>query len=52
MDEGKKTYEAPTLEVYGDVEEITLGSGIGLKDLVVYGLSDPIGSCKNGSCGS
>lgn len=48
----KKAYETPELTVYGDIEEITLGSGIGLIDLFVYGLSDPIGNCRNGSCES
>lgn len=48
----KKTYEAPELIVRGTIEEITQGSGIGLKDLFVYGLSDAIGNCGNNSCGS
>ncbi len=46
----KKVYEAPKLTVHGDIEKITLGSGIGIRDLFVYGLADPIGNCRNGSC--
>jgi len=46
----KQTYVTPSLVEYGDIEQITLGSGWGLVDLFVYGLSDPIGNCGNGSC--
>ena len=48
--ETKKVYEAPKLTTHGDVEKITQGSGFGIIDLFVYGLSDPIGNCRNGSC--
>jgi hypothetical protein len=48
--EERKAYRSPNLTVYGSVESITQGSGIGLKDFVVYGLSDVIGNCKNNSC--
>jgi hypothetical protein len=43
MTETKKTYETPTLVVYGDVEKITLGEGWGLQDFVVFGICNPIG---------
>lgn len=46
----KQTYVTPSLVEYGDIEQITLGSGWGLVDLFVYGLSDPIGNCGHGSC--
>lgn len=46
----KKSYEAPELIVHGPVEELTQGSGIGIKDFFVFGISDVIGNCKNGSC--
>ena len=39
----KKVYTTPTLIVYGKIEEITKGSGIGLQDIFVYGLGDVIG---------
>ncbi|MBF2049748.1 MAG: lasso peptide [Elainella sp. C42_A2020_010] len=39
----KKRYAKPELTVHGDVEKITQGEGLGLVDLFVYGLSDPIG---------
>ena len=46
----KRPYTSPKLTVHGSVEEITLGSGIGLNDVFVFGLSDVIGNCGNGSC--
>jgi hypothetical protein len=48
----KKTYEAPELIVRGTIEEITQGSGLGIKDFFVYGIDDVIGNCKDNSCGS
>lgn len=40
----KKTYEAPVLAVFGDIEKVTLGEGyLSLDDLFVYGLKDPVG---------
>jgi hypothetical protein len=46
----KKTYESPELVVRGTIEEITQGSGWGLKDVFVFGINDVIGNCGNGSC--
>ena len=46
----KKTYESPELVVRGTIEEITQGSGIGLRDFFVFGINDVIGTCANGSC--
>jgi hypothetical protein len=48
----KKTYEAPELIVRGTIEEITQGDGWGFEDFSVYGISNPIGDCRNNSCGS
>lgn len=46
----KKSYIAPKLVVHGTVEEITQGSGLGLKDFFVFGINDVIGNCKDNSC--
>ena len=46
----RKTYTSPQLIVHGSVEEITLGSGIGIRDFLVYGMGDPIGRCLDNSC--
>jgi hypothetical protein len=46
----KREYEAPELIVHGAVEDITQGSGWGIVDFFVYGMGDPIGNCRNGSC--
>jgi hypothetical protein len=48
--ETKKTYEEPILTLYGEIEDITLGSGFGIRDIFVYGLSDVIGNCGGNSC--
>jgi hypothetical protein len=39
----KKPYSTPKLTVHGHLEAITLGEGRGIRDLFVFGLSDPIG---------
>lgn len=46
----KKTYSSPRLEVRGTIEDITQGSGFGIRDFFVFGISDAIGNCKNNSC--
>lgn len=46
----KKPYTAPELIVHGTVEEITQGSGWGIRDFFVYGIDDAIGNCGNNSC--
>jgi hypothetical protein len=48
--ENKKTYEEPILTLYGDIEDITLGSGWGVNDFFVFGISNPIGNCGGNSC--
>jgi len=39
----KKPYNTPQLTVHGDIETMTLGQGIGIRDIFIYGLADPIG---------
>ena len=46
----KSPYVSPKLTIHGSLEELTLGSGIGLNDIFVFGLNDPIGNCGSGSC--
>lgn len=46
----KKSYVSPTLVVRGTIEDITQGSGFGLRDLFVFGIADVIGNCKDNSC--
>ena len=46
----KKVYDSPQLTVHGRVEDLTLGSGIGINDVFVFGLSDVIGNCGDNSC--
>ena len=48
--EVKKLYNPPRITVHGSIEEITLGSGFGIRDILVFGLADPIGNCSNNSC--
>ena len=48
----KKSYESPELIVRGTIEEITQGDGFGFRDFFVFGISNPIGDCRNDSCGS
>jgi hypothetical protein len=50
MKETKKVYDSPELTVHGGVEDLTLGSGFGINDIWVFGLSDVIGNCGNNSC--
>ena len=47
----KKAYASPELTAHGSVEEMTLGSGIGINDLFVFGVADVTGDCGNNSCG-
>lgn len=46
----KKAYISPAIVVRGTIEEITQGSGIGIRDFFVFGISDAIGTCANSSC--
>jgi hypothetical protein len=46
----KKAYITPEIIVHGTVEEITQGSGRGIRDFFVYGINDVIGNCGNNSC--
>lgn len=46
----KKIYITPRIVVRGTIEEITQGSGFGIRDLFVFGIADAIGNCKNNSC--
>lgn len=46
----KKVYITPEIIVHGTIEEITQGSGWGIRDLFVFGISDVIGNCGNNSC--
>lgn len=46
----KKVYVSPTVVVHGTIEDITQGSGFGIRDLFVFGISDAIGNCGNKSC--
>lgn len=46
----KKIYVTPAIMVRGTIEEITQGSGFGIRDLFVFGIADVIGNCKNNSC--
>lgn len=45
----KKSYSSPKLEVRGTIEDITQGSGWGIRDMFVFGIAD-IGNCRNKSC--
>ena len=46
----KKVYVSPTVVVHGTIEDITQGSGWGIRDFFVFGIADAIGNCKNNSC--
>jgi len=46
----KKKYVSPKIVVRGTIEEITQGSGWGIRDFFVFGIADVIGNCKNDSC--
>lgn len=46
----KQAYASPKLTAHGSVEEMTLGSGGGFTDFFVFGITDAIGNCGNGSC--
>jgi hypothetical protein len=46
----KRAYHTPQLIRHGSIEEITLGSGFGIRDLFVFGTDDVIGNCDNNSC--
>lgn len=46
----KKAYSSPQLVVRGTIEEITQGSGFGIRDFFVFGIADVIGNCGNNSC--
>jgi|PlaIllAssembly_1097288.scaffolds.fasta_scaffold1191484_2 hypothetical protein len=40
----KKKYVAPKIVVRGTIEEITQGSGWGIRDFFVFGITDAIGN--------
>lgn len=46
----KKSYSSPKLEVRGTIEDITQGSGWGVRDFFVFGIADAIGNCRRNSC--
>ena len=46
----KKKYVAPKIVVRGTIEDITQGSGWGIRDFFVFGIADAIGRCKDDSC--
>lgn len=46
----KKVYVAPGIVVRGTIEDITQGSGFGIRDFFVFGIADAIGTCANNSC--
>ena len=40
----KKKYVSPKIVVRGTIEEITQGSGWGIRDFFVFGITDAIGN--------
>lgn len=48
----KTPYTPPQLIVHGNIEQITLGEGWGIRDIFVYGLNDPIGKPPQSGTGS
>lgn len=48
----KKVYVSPAIIVRGTIEDITQGSGFGIRDFFVFGINDAIGQtgCRNNSC--
>src|SRR5215475_13772763 len=48
--EAKRTYQAPEIIEFGQMEELTKGSGLGIIDYFVFGNSDVIGNCSDNSC--
>jgi hypothetical protein len=47
--QSKRIYTAPRLVQYASIEQLTQGQGLGIRDIFVYGLNDPIGRPRTGS---
>jgi hypothetical protein len=46
----KRPYQSPEIVELGAMEELTRGSGFGLRDFWVFGVDDVIGNCRHDSC--
>jgi len=46
----KRPYQTPEILEFGQMEDLTRGSGWGWADFWVFGISDPIGNCARNSC--
>jgi hypothetical protein len=50
IEQHKRPYQTPEIVDFGQMEELTRGSGWGFADFFFVGVSDVIGNCGHNSC--